>query len=452
MLKKNDLVEVEIVDLSHQGEGIAKHNGLVFFIENALPGEKITMRVLKVSKKMGFGKVESYQTYSPYREKNVHVDYLRTGIADLAHLSYEKQLKFKQKQVADNLYKIAKLTDIPVLETIGMTNPKHYRNKAQIPVRRIDGQIETGFFRKHSHDLVPISDYFIQEPEIDKLINYLRNLFRRFELTPYDETSQTGLIRHILIRRGHYTGEMMLVLITTRPKIFRIEQVIEAVVSEFPQVKSILQNINDQKGNAILGKTYKTLYGKDTITDTMLGYEFSISAPAFYQVNTQMAEKLYQIAIDFSELTADDVVIDAYSGIGTIGLSVANQVKHVYGVEVIKEAVKDAQHNASQNSITNATYVCDSAENAMAKWVEEGIKPDVIMVDPPRKGLAESFIEASTKTKARKITYISCNPSTMARDVKRYQELGYHLEKVQPVDLFPQTHHVECVGVLVREE
>lgn len=451
MLSKNDIVQVEISDLSHDGLGIAKHEGFVFFVENALPGEIIQMRVLKVNKNSGFGKVETYLTTSPMRQKKLDVTYLRTGIADLGHLLYSQQLLFKQKQVQDSLYKIAGISNVEVKETIGMEYPYAYRNKAQIPVRRVNGQLETGFFRKHSHELVPISDFYIQDKEIDRLIAFTRDLLRRFDIKPYDEKEQSGLIRHLVVRRGHYSGEIMLVLVTTRPKIFRINQMIDSLVAEFPAITSILQNINDKPTNVIFGKAFTRLYGKETITDTILGNQYCISAQSFYQVNTTMAEKLYQTAIDFSELTADDVVIDAYSGIGTIGLSFAKEVKAVYGVEVIEAAVRDTEKNAALNGITNAYYVADSAENAMANWCQEGIKPTVIIVDPPRKGLTESFIKASAAMQPDKITYISCNPATMARDIKRYEELGYKLQKVQPVDLFPMTHHVECVALLVKE-
>lgn len=452
MLSKNDIVQVEISDLSHDGLGIAKHEGFVFFVENALPGEIIQMRVLKVNKNSGFGKVETYLTTSPMRQKKLDVTYLRTGIADLGHLLYSQQLLFKQKQVQDSLYKIAGISNVEVKETIGMEYPYAYRNKAQIPVRRVNGQLETGFFRKHSHELVPISDFYIQDKEIDRLIAFTRDLLRRFDIKSYDEKEQSGLIRHLVVRRGHYSGEIMLVLVTTRPKIFRINQMIDSLVAEFPAITSILQNINDKPTNVIFGKAFTRLYGKETITDTILGNQYCISAQSFYQVNTTMAEKLYQTAIDFSELTADDVVIDAYSGIGTIGLSFAKEVKAVYGVEVIEAAVRDTEKNAALNGITNAYYVADSAENAMANWCQEGIKPTVIIVDPPRKGLTESFIKASAAMQPDKITYISCNPATMARDIKRYEELGYKLQKVQPVDLFPMTHHVECVVLLQRSK
>ena len=450
MLNKNDIVEVEIVDLTHEGAGVAKVDGFVFFVDNALPGEVIKMRVLKLKKNIGFGKVEEHVTLSPNRNQDIDATYLRSGIADFGHMTYEEQLKFKRKQVVDNLYKTAGISDVEVAETLGMETPYAYRNKAQVPVRRVKGQLETGFYRKNSHDLIPIEDFLIQDKEIDKLIVFVRDLLRRYDLKPYDEKEQTGLIRHLVVRRGHYSGQMMLVFVTTRPKIFRIDQVIAKITEAFPSVVSIIQNINDKNTNAIFGKEFRTLYGQDTITDSMLGNDYEISAQSFYQVNTEMAEKLYQTAIDFSDLNSDSIVIDAYSGIGTIGLSFAKQVKEVYGVEVIETAVEDAKKNAERNGITNAHYVADSAENAMAKWSKDGIKPDVIIVDPPRKGLTESFIKASVAMQPEKITYVSCNPATMARDIKLYQELGYELKKVQPVDLFPQTHHVETVALLSK--
>lgn len=450
MLEKNSIITVDIVDLTHEGAGVAKHDGLVFFVDNALPGERIQMRVLKLKKKIGYGKVEAYLEESPHRRKDLDSTYLRTGIADLGHLSYDEQLKFKRQQVVTNLVKTAGITDVPVEETLGMAHPYAYRNKATVPVRRVDGQLETGFFRKNSHDLVAIEDFLIQDKDIDRLIAYTRDLLRRYDLKPYDEKAQTGLVRNLVVRRGHYSNEMMLVMVTTRPKIFRIDQLIADLTKAFPNLVSVTQNINDQNTNVIFGKDFRTLYGKDTITDSMLGNQYEISAQSFYQVNTEMAEKLYQTAIDFSELAKNDVVVDAYSGIGTIGLSFAKRVKAVYGVEVIEAAVEDAKKNAQRNGITNAHYVANTAEQAMADWSQQGIQPSVILVDPPRKGLTENFIKASVAMQPDKITYISCNPATMARDIKRYEELGYKLKKVQPVDLFPQTHHVECVALLVK--
>lgn len=438
------------MDLSHEGAGIAKVDGQVFFIENALPGEEIIMRVLKVNKKIGFGKVETFISQSEDRKQDIQAAYLRTGIADLGHMTYPSQLAFKQQQVKNSLKKIAGIEDVEVAETLGMDHPLAYRNKAQVPVRKVKGQLETGFFRKNSHDLVPIEDFYIQDPLIDEIIVYTRDLLRRYGVKAYDEQAGTGLIRHILVRRGHYSGQVMLVLVATRPKIFKIQDMVKQLVESYPAIVSVMLNVNDKKDNVILGPDFETLYGQDYIVDQMLGLDFRISAPSFYQVNTVMAEKLYQTAFDFSELNQDTVILDAYSGIGTIGLSIASQVKEVYGVEVVQAAVDNAKKNAELNGIQNAHYVCDSAEGAIKNWIKAGIKPDVILVDPPRKGLTESFIRSTVSMEPEKITYISCNLATMARDIKLYQELGYKLQKVQPVDLFPQTHHVEAVSLLVK--
>ena len=236
MLKKNDILEVEIVDLTHEGAGVAKVDGLVFFVENALPSEKILMRVLKVNKKIGFGRVEEFVNKSDQRNEHVDLAYLRTGIADLGHLAYPAQLAFKGKQVQDCLYKIAGISDVEVLETLGMDQPLAYRNKAQVPVRRVNGQLETGFFRKNSHDLLPIEDFYIQDPIIDQVIVFVRDLLRRFDLKPYDEKEGTGLIRNLVVRRGHNSGEIMVILVTNRSKIFRVEQLIERLTEAFPAI------------------------------------------------------------------------------------------------------------------------------------------------------------------------------------------------------------------------
>ena len=414
------------------------------FVENALPGEVIRMRVLKVNKKIGYGKVEEYLEKSPHRNEELDLAYLRSGIADLGHLAYPEQLKFKAKQVKDSLYKMAGISDIDVPLTLGMDHPVQYRNKAQVPVRRVNGQVETGFFRRNSHDLMPIEDFYIQDPVIDQVVLALRDLIRRFDLKPYDEKEQSGLIPQSggpprsPFRRNHgHFGDHSSQGFPCGP----VDRAVDQAISSHPIRYAKYQRSEYQ---CHFGKEWRTLYGQDYITDQMLGNSFQISGPAFYQINTEMAEKLYQTAIDFAELREDDVVIDAYSGIGTIGLSVAKHVKEVYGVEVIPEAVENSQKNATLNNISNAHYVCDTAENAMKNWLKEGIQPTVILVDPPRKGLTESFIKASAQTGAERIAYISCNVATMARDIKLYQELGYELKRVQPVDLFPQTHHVEC--------
>ena len=449
-LNKNDVIDVEVIDLTHDGKGVVKVDGYPFFVENALPGEEIKMRVLKVGRNFGYGKVDTYLKKSENRLEDVDIDYLRTGIADLGHLIYDEQLKFKSKQIADNLYKTAGKKDFVLNDIISANEKLKYRNKAQVPVRKVNGQLETGFFRKNSHDLIPVEDFYIQHEDIDEVIIYVRDLLRRYDLKAYDEKNQTGLIRNIVIRRASKTGQIMLTLVTSKKKIFRINQIIEDLRKKFPKLVSVVQNVNEGSGNAIYGPDFYPLYGEDYIEDELLGTKFQISAPSFYQVNSQMAEKLYEEAIKMADLKEDDTIIDAYSGIGTIGLALANKVKKVYGVESIQSAVINANKNAQLNKIENADYQLGRAEKVMARWVEEGIKPDVIFVDPPRKGLDRKFIESSANVGARSIVYISCNPATFARDVAEYEKLGYELSQVTPVDLFPQTHHVECVGLLSK--
>ncbi|EOT43562.1 23S rRNA (uracil(1939)-C(5))-methyltransferase RlmD [Enterococcus columbae] len=447
---KNQELTVDIIDLTHEGMGIAKVDGYPLFIENALPGEKVTIHVLKVGNKFGFAKVKDFLKKSPDRIENADERYIRTGIAPLAHLSYEKQLLFKQQQVENVMKKVAKMPDVAVLPTIGMTNPTGYRNKAQIPVRRIDGQLQTGFYRKNSHDLMPIENFYIQDPAIDQAIVTIREILQKYQVKAYNETTHEGFLRHIVIRRGHYTHQMMVVLVTRKTKFFKGTQIAQEIAKALPEVVSIIQNINEEKTNVILGEHEQVLYGSSTIEDQLLGKTYQISAKSFYQVNTIQAERLYQTAYDFAKLTAKDIIIDAYSGIGTIGLSVADKVKHVYGMEVVADAVQDAIKNAKLNGLTNTTYVTGNAETVMAQWVKDGIQPTVIFVDPPRKGLTPSFIKASCEMNPEKIVYISCNPATMARDLALFNELGYAAQQVQPVDLFPMTNHVETVVLITR--
>lgn len=367
-------------------------------------------------------------------------------------MKYEQQLVFKQKQVEHVMAKIAKMPEVPVLPTVGMAEPFGYRNKAQIPVRRIDGQLATGFYKKNSHDLVPIEDFYIQDPVIDQAIKVVRDILQRFQVRGYNEEKNEGQLRHIIIRRGHYSHEMMVVLVTRKEKFFKSKEIAEAIHEELPEVVSVIQNINEEKTNVILGDKEKVLYGRDYIEDQLLGKTYRISAKSFYQVNTQQAEYLYQTAIEFAELDKKDIVIDAYSGIGTIGLSLADRVDKVYGMEVIPEAIEDAQFNALNNKIENVHYEVGKAEKVMKKWQEKGIKPSVIVVDPPRKGLDHHFIESAIEMSPERIVYISCNPATFARDAKLFAEAGYAVKKVQPVDLFPQTHHIELVASFVKGE
>lgn len=451
-VKKNERYTLDIIDLSYEGMGVAKIDGYPLFIENALPGERVEVLVVKVGNKFGYGKVEKWLTESPDRQPLKDNRLLRTGIAPLAHLNYEQQLLFKQKQVENVMSKIAKMPEVDILPTIPMENPVGYRNKAQIPVRRMDGRLATGFYKKNSHELVEIEDYYIQDPAIDEAIKRVRDILQRFQVRGYNEAKNEGQIRHIIIRRGHYSHEMMVVLVTRKEKFFKGKEIASIIHEELPEVVSVIQNINEEKTNVILGDKEKVLYGRSYIEDQLLDKTYRISSKSFYQVNTEQTEKLYQTAIEFAALQKEDTVIDAYSGIGTIGLSLADKVKEVYGMELVPEAIEDAQFNALTNKIENAHYEVGKAETVMKKWQDKGVKPSVIVVDPPRKGLDARFIASAIDMAPAKLVYISCNPATFARDAKLFAESGYEVKKVQPVDLFPQTHHVETVALLTRKK
>jgi len=447
---KNERLDVTIADLTYQGMGVAKVDDFPLFIENALPGEELTIQVTKVQSHYGFARAITWKTESPDRVKDVDKTYRQTGIAPLQHLAYPAQLKFKQHQIAELFSKDHQ--DVEVAPTLGMDNPTQYRNKAQVPVRMIKGQLETGFYRQHSHELIPLTDFYIQDPAIDAAIVKVRDILRQFEIPAYNEINDKGVIRNIMVRRGYYSHEMMIVLISRTQKMPSQAQLVDQIHQALPEVTSIVLNVNAKKTNVIMGNVTRTLYGKPTIEDSLLGLTFAISARSFYQVNPQQTEKLYQMAIDKAGLTGEETVIDAYCGIGTISLALAKHAKQVYGVDIVPEAIEDAKVNAQKNHLSNVTFEVDKAETQMAKWQEAGLKPDVVVVDPPRKGLAESLIDATAKMAPKKVVYVSCNPATLVRDVARFQELGYAIDvPIQPVDQFPQTPHVESVTVLVKK-
>lgn len=449
-VSKNERLDVTITDLTYQGLGVAKVEDFPLFIENTLPGEEVTIQVTKVQSHYGFARAVAWTQESPDRVKDVDKTYRQTGIAPLQHLAYPAQLKFKQHQIAELFSKSHQ--DVEVAPTMGMDNPTQYRNKAQVPVRMIKGQLETGFYRQHSHELIPLTDFYIQDPAIDAAIIKVRDLLRQFEIPAYNEVNDKGVIRNIMVRRGYYSHEMMIVLISRTQKIPSQAQLVDQIHQALPEVTSIVLNVNAKKTNVIMGNVTRVLYGKPTIEDTLMGLTFAISARSFYQVNPQQTEKLYQMAIDKAGLTGAETVIDAYCGIGTISLALAKHAKQVYGVEIVPEAIEDAKVNAQKNHLSNVTFAVNKAEDQMAEWQAAGIKPDVIVVDPPRKGLAESLIDSAAKMAPKKVVYVSCNPATLVRDVARFTELGYHVDgPVQPVDQFPQTPHVESVTVLVKD-
>ncbi len=448
-VQKNEKHTVKIEDLTHEGFGVARIKGYSLFIENALPG--VEVKIHKTGKSFGYAKVMNRLNSSEDRVVIQDENYTRVGITPLQHMRYPAQLDFKKQQVINSLQRIAKLPDVPVYDTIGMANPSGYRNKAQIPVRKIDDKSTTGFFRKNSHEVIPMENFYIQDPKIDEAIIAVRDIMRVYGVKPYNENENIGNLRHIIVRRGYYTGEIMIVLVTRTAKLFPTSKIIPDILEAIPEVVSIVQNINPKHTNVILGEDSIVLYGEDKFKDTLLGNTFEISHRSFYQVNPLQTEKLYQTVLDFAELTGEETVIDAYSGIGTITLTLAKNAKHVYGIEVIEPAVENAKANAELNNIDNVTFEAGAAEEVMVAWAEEGRTADLLVVDPPRKGLEKEFTDAVIAMKPTKMIYVSCNPATLSRDLALLTEGGYMVKKVQPVDLFPQTTHVESVTLLVRD-
>ena len=449
-VKKNEKHTVKIEDLTHEGMGVARIQGYSLFIENALPGEQVEVKIHKTGKSFGYAKVMNRLNSSEDRVVIQDENYTRVGITPLQHMRYPAQLNFKKQQVINSMQRIAKLPEVPVYDTIGMANPSGYRNKAQIPVRKINDKLTTGFFRKNSHEVIPMENFYIQDPKIDETIIAVRDIMREYGVKPYNENENTGNLRHIIVRRGYYTGEIMIVLVTRTAKLFPTSKIIPDILEAIPEVVSIVQNVNPKHTNVIMGDDAIVLYGEDKYKDTLLGNTFEISHRSFYQVNPQQTEKLYQTVLDFAELTGEETVIDAYSGIGTIALTLAKNAKHVYGIEIIEPAVENAKANAELNNIENVTFEAGAAEEVMVQWSEEGRTADLLVVDPPRKGLEKEFTEAVIAMQPTKMVYVSCNPATLARDLALLTEGGYTVKKVQPVDLFPQTTHVESVALLVR--
>ncbi len=456
MLHKNDIITAKIIDLTHEGLGVAKVDGFPLFIENALVGEQVKILVLKTLSKFGYAKVLEWICKSPDR---IDIDELQTNgitpaiqkqiyssIIPLAHLNYEAQLKFKQHQVQKQLRNF----NIEVAPIIRAKQQFAYRNKAQIPVRNYNGQLSTGFFRKNSHTFLPLENFYIQEQDIDNALIIIRNIFRCFAIQPYSENNDTGNLRSIILRRSNSTGEMMLTLVIRQIAIPKIEGIIKEITTAIPKIKSVILNFNPENTNVILGKKEKVLFGEKYLRDNLLGNNLLISSQSFFQVNSKQAATLYKTAIEMAEITKNDIVIDAYTGIGAIALAVARNAKKVYGLEIVSDAIDDARKNAELNEISNVEFILGDAGETMASLVTSGVLPDVMIVDPARKGLSGEFISATLKVMPRKIIYISCNPATQARDLKCFID-KYKITKAQPVDMFPQTHHIENIVVLERD-
>lgn len=449
IVNRNDRLTVYVEDLTHDGAGVAKVEGYPLFIPNVLPGEEVEVRVTKTNKKYGFAQLIEVKKASPDRvDPPCHV-FWECGGCQLQHLSYEGQLVQKRKTVRDVMDRIGKLPHVPVHEVKGMDDPWRYRNKSQIPFSERNGQTVAGFYKTRTHDIVDTDVCLIQSDEADRLMAIIKRKLHELGIQAYDEVKNRGMLRHLVVRKARATGEVMVVFVMRTKNLPQQEEMIEIVKSVVPDVTSIMLNINSKKTNVIFGEETILLYGKPVIVDAIGGIQFEISARSFYQINPEQTEVLYRQALDYANLTGDETVIDAYCGIGTISLFLAQQAKEVYGVEIVPQAIEDAKRNAELNDIDNAYFEAGPAEVVIPNWYKSGKEFDVLVVDPPRKGCDEQLLNTILEHKPGRIVYVSCNPATLARDLRILEDGGYRTQEVQPVDMFPHSSHVECVSWLV---
>lgn len=441
---------VEIRGTGSNAEGIGKIEGFTVFVKGTIEGETVKTKIIKLTKNYAIGRLEEIITPSKDRKEAECGIYKYCGGCNMQHISYEKQLKIKTQKVEDALKRIGKLENINVNGTMGMESPYRYRNKVILPVGKVNDEVKIGFYASRSHNIIDVKTCNIQHEIADKLSLIVRKWIEDNSISIYDSKTIKGNLRNIMIRYGFKTKEAMLVLITKEQKIKHVDKLIEEITKSIPEVKSIVQNINNKNTNVVLGKTCKTLWGKDIIEEYIDDLKFSISPLSFFQVNPIQTESLYNKALEYANLTGNEIVFDAYCGTGSISLFLARKAKKVYGVEIVEEAINDAKENAKINNVDNIEFLVGEAEKVIPNMIKEGVKPEVVVVDPPRKGCDEKLLNSIGEAKPEKIVYVSCDPATLARDLKTLCEFGYTVDKVQPVDMFPMTSHVETVVLLTK--
>ncbi|WP_455710015.1 23S rRNA (uracil(1939)-C(5))-methyltransferase RlmD [Paenibacillus chitinolyticus] len=458
-VEKNGEYTAEIIGIGHDGEGVGRVEGFTLFVPGALPGERVRLKVLKLKKQYGYAKLLDVLESSPDRVGAPCPIYDKCGGCQLQHLDYAAQLKVKRQLVVDNLERIGKLKvakeadaeadGIVVYPTIGMSDPWRYRNKAQVPFGEEQGGLVGGFYAQGSHRIIDMEACLIQHANNDEVIAKVKEIGRGLGIRAYREETHEGLLRHVVVKVGFRTGEIMVVLVTNGKEIPHVEEWIEKIRAAIPGVASICQNVNTGRTNVIFGATTRVLWGREVIYDYIGDVKFAISARSFFQVNPVQTEALYGKALEYAGLTGGETVVDAYCGIGTISLFLAKHAKKVYGVEIVPEAIEDAKRNAELNGIRNAEFAVGGAEDVLPEWQRAGVRPDVIVVDPPRKGCDERLLDTILQLRPERVVYVSCNASTLARDLRLLEEGGYRTVCVQPVDMFPHTVHVESVCSLI---
>lgn len=447
-IEKNKEYIVDIIDNGYEGEGIAKINDFTIFIPGAIKGEKVKVILVKVLSSHAFGKIVEIINTSNSRKEVDCTTYKRCGGCNLRHINYADTLNIK-REIVQNLVNKTLKNEVKVKETIGMDKPFYYRNKAQYPVGKDkENKPVMGVFANRTHEIIPINKCYIQNEQTEEIAKYAFELWNKNNLSIYDEKTRKGLLRHIVTKIGIKTNEIMLILVINGDKFKDEEGFVRNIINRYPNVKTIVKNINTKNTNVILGDKNVKIYGDGYIKDRLGEYTFKISPLSFYQVNPIQAEKLYNIGVQAAKINKNDVVFDLYCGIGTISIFMAKYAKEVYGIEIVDEAVKMAEENASLNKVENTKFISGDVEIVLDELINiKHIIPDVIMIDPPRKGLDNKSIENIMKIRPNRFVYISCNPATLVRDLAKFENM-YDVQEIQPVDMFPWTSHVECVAVL----
>lgn len=453
MIKKNDVAELEITGMTHDGSGVGRIDGMAIFVPNTAIGDIAKVHILKVKKNYAYGKLISLITPSPDRITPDCPVFSKCGGCTYRHISYDAELKIKTQKVIDAFVKNAGITP-PIEDIIPSDNTDRYRNKGQYPLSiSNDGKIISGFFAPYSHRVIACDDCLLAPLEFSKIIDFITDFIANHNITIYDETKHKGLVRHIYLRSLSSGREIMVCLVVNGDTVPFADELVSGLVNLNSNIKSVIININKADTNVITGEQNIILYGDGYVTDTLCNTKFRISPLSFYQVNSAQTEKLYRKAGEYAALKPDDILLDLYCGVGTIGLTMAKKCKKLYGVEIIPEAIEDAKINALENGITNAEFYAGDAADMATVFKNKGISPNVVILDPPRKGCSQELINtvANDFTPDR-IVYVSCDPATLARDCKLFSQLGYNLEKLNPVDMFPRTSHVETVALLSRQK
>lgn len=448
MIRKNEEYIVNIIDNGFQGEGIAKIDGITVFIPNAIKDEKIRIKILKVNSSIAYGKIIEVLKKSESRVDADCKTYYRCGGCAMRHINYDETVKIKQKSVETTLTK-ALGRKINVSNAIKMENPYNYRNKLQYPIGMDElGNPVMGVYAERTHKIIPTTECKIQDKLSQEIANSIYEFILENKIQVYNEVKLTGSIRHLIIRIGKRTNEVMITIVTNTKEIFKEKELVSFITSKYENVKTIIKNINSKNTNVILGQENYVLYGDGYIYDYLGDFKFKISPMSFYQVNPVQTEKLYSKAVEYAKLTGEETVFDLYCGIGTIGIFASKKVKKLYGIETVPEAIKDAKENAKLNDIQNAEFFVGDVEKTLPEFIKQkNIKPDVVFVDPPRKGCDRTALETLLEIKAKKIVYVSCNPATLGRDLK-ILEKEYNVNEISICEMFPFTHHVECVACL----